>query len=174
MSSIIILRPALTSNVEKSKGKEQPISAPNQSPAPMVKSTVPKPRPRPIVKQKAGPVPKAAPVPVAKPKDKGKNQDAPTVGPAPQRIAPGPLSALRPNGEIKVDRTRKRKFVEVEEESSDSGSERDDEDEDAYMAGRLNGLNTFVTMFETAFGALKKEVAEIDGYLGRKRRRHNH
>jgi hypothetical protein len=88
-------------------------------------------------------------------------------------MAPGPSRALCPYVEIKV--ARKRKHVEVEEESSESKSKSkgDDEDEDAYMAGRLNGLNTFVNMFETAFGALKKEVVEIDSYLGRKHHRHH-
>ncbi|KAG2339626.1 hypothetical protein BDR05DRAFT_950966 [Suillus weaverae] len=33
------------------------------------------------------------------------------------------------------------------------------------MAGRVNGLHTFVSMFETVFGVLKKEVTEINGYL---------
>ncbi|KAG2082690.1 hypothetical protein BD769DRAFT_1683052 [Suillus cothurnatus] len=151
---------------DKNKGKEQP------TPTPPSKATAAKPRPRPITRQKAElPRKAAAPVSAAKPQGQAKEKDEPTAGPAPQRTAPGPSRALRPYVEIKV--ARKRKHVEVEEESSESESEGDDEDEDAYMAGRLNGLNTFVNMFETAFGALKKEVAEIDSYLGRKRRRHH-
>jgi hypothetical protein len=113
------------------------------------------------------------PVSAAKPQGQAKEKDVPTTGPAPQRTAPGPSRALCPYVEIKV--TCKRKHVEVEEESSESKSKSkgDDEDEDAYMVGRLNWLNTFVNMFETAFGALKKEVAEIDSYLGRKHRCHH-
>ncbi|KAG2095739.1 hypothetical protein BD769DRAFT_1678236 [Suillus cothurnatus] len=153
---------------DKNKGKEQP----TPTPAPPPKATAAKPRPRPITRQQAGlPRKAAAPVSAAKPQGQAKEKDVSTTGPAPQRTAPGPSRALRPYVEIKV--ARKRKHVEVEEESSESESEGDDEDEDAYMAGRLNGLNTFVNMFETAFGALKKEVAEIDSYLGRKRRRHH-
>ncbi|KAG2082688.1 hypothetical protein BD769DRAFT_1683049 [Suillus cothurnatus] len=136
---------------DKNKGKEQP----TPTPAPPPKATAAKPRPRPITRQQAGlPRKAAAPVSAAKPQGQAKEKDGSS-----------------PYVEIKV--ARKRKHVEVEEESSESESEGDDEDEDAYMAGRLNGLNTFVNMFETAFGALKKEVAEIDSYLGRKRRRHH-
>ncbi|KAG2336965.1 hypothetical protein BDR05DRAFT_952990 [Suillus weaverae] len=148
----------------KGKGKQKSISSPNPTPAPTVKiASAPKPRPTPMLRPspavKAGPAPKAAQAPLPAPKGKGKAEDAPTIAAAPQRTAPGHLGTLRPYVDIKVH--SKRKFVEIEEESSES--EHDDDDEDAYMAGRLNGLHTFVGMFETALGALKKEVTEIDG-----------
>jgi hypothetical protein len=133
---------------EKGKGKEQPASA----------TTAPKPRAK---------VAKAGLATVSPP---------PVAGPSAPRVRPGPLGIRRPYVEITV--SRKRKFVEVEESNNDleddeGNHEDDDDDEDAYMAGRLNGLNTFVAMFETAFGALKKEVAEIDSYIVNKRRRRN-
>jgi hypothetical protein len=108
---------------------------------------------------------------VAKEKGQAKKKDVPTASSTPQCMAPGPLRALCPYVEIKV--AHKRKYVEVKEESSESKSEGDNEDEDTYMAGRLNGLNTFVNMFKIAFGALKKEVVEIDSYLGKKHHHHH-
>ncbi|KAG2336953.1 hypothetical protein BDR05DRAFT_1005424 [Suillus weaverae] len=160
----------------KSKCKQKPTPPPNPTPAPTATATsAPKPRPTPVLRPsltaKAGPAPKATPAPAPAPKGRGKAEDLSAVVAAPQRTAPGPLGTLRPYVDIKVN--SKRKFVEIEEDSSES--EHDGDDEDAYMAGRLNGLHTFVGMFETAFGALKKEVTEIDGYLARKRRRrHRH
>jgi hypothetical protein len=62
----------------------------------------------------------------------------------------------------------KRKYFEIEDNSKSDDTDTDNED--AYMASRLNGLHTFVAVFETAFGALKEEVAGIDRYLGSKRR----
>jgi hypothetical protein len=131
---------------EKGKGKEQTASA----------TTAPKPRPKVA---KAG-LATVSPQPVA--------------GPSAPRVRPGPLGIRRPYVEINV--SRKRKFVEIEESNNDPEDDEDnhEDDEDAYMAGRLNGLNTFVAMFETAFGALKKEVADIDSYIVKKRRRRNH
>jgi hypothetical protein len=84
----------------------------------------------------------AAPISVAKAKGQAKEKDVPTASSTPQYTAPGPLKALCPYIKIKV--AHKRKYVEVKEESSESKSEGDNEDEDTYMAGRLNGLNTFV------------------------------
>ncbi|KAG2128784.1 hypothetical protein BD769DRAFT_1667382 [Suillus cothurnatus] len=123
-------------------------------------------------KAKAGVAHKvAAPISVAKAKGQAKEKDVPTAGSTPQCTAPGLLRALCPYVETKV--VHKRKYVEVEEESSESKSKGDNEDEDTYMAGRLNGLNTFVNMFKIAFGALKKEVVEIDSYLGKKHYHHH-
>lgn len=90
-------------------------------------------------------------------------------------MPPGLLGIRRPYVEIKVN--QKRKFIEVEDSNNDCGDHEgnhNDDDEDAYMASRLNGLNTFIAMFETAFEALKKEVAEIDSYIVNKRRCRNH
>jgi hypothetical protein len=67
--------------------------------------------------------------------------------------------------EIPVVVDRKRKVAVLEPESSDA------EDEDAYMTGRLDGLNTFVSTLESTLGALKKEVTDIDRYMTQKRRR---
>jgi hypothetical protein len=132
---------------EKGKGKEQTAPA----------TTAPKPRPKVA---KAG-LATVSPQPVA--------------GPSAPCVHPGLLGIRRPYVEINV--SRKRKFVEIEESNNDPEDDEDnheDDDEDAYMAGRLNGLNMFVAMFETAFGALKKEVTDIDSYMVKKRRRCDH
>lgn len=83
---------------------------------------------------------------------------------------PGPTPSLSGNRRVYVEIEAKRKMKRKATEDSSEG-ESETGDEDAYLAGRLNGLNTFVTMFETALGALKKEVKEIDDHLEYKRRR---
>lgn len=83
---------------------------------------------------------------------------------------PGPTPSLSGNRRVYVEIEAKRKMKRKATEDSSEG-ESETGDEDAYLAGRLNGLSTFVTMFETALGALKKEVKEIDDHLEYKRRR---
>lgn len=114
---------------------------------------------RPGTVAKAVPAPKAI---AANPNGKGKAAAEPA-----QRVTPGPLGTQRAYVDLTV--SHKRKVFDVQNDLS--MGESDAEDEDAYLAGRLNGLNTFVSMFETALGALKKEVTEIDGYLAQNRRR---
>ncbi|KAG2340578.1 hypothetical protein BDR05DRAFT_950304 [Suillus weaverae] len=157
--------------VTKGKGKQKstPPANPTRTPTVTATSSSPNPRPTPILRQRlaaqAGPPSKATPAAAPKSKGKGKAEEVPAVAAAPERTAPGPSGILRPYVEILVDRNHKRKAVEIEEAPSESEEdEEDDEDaKDAYMASRVNGLHTFVSMFETAFGALKKEVTEIDG-----------
>jgi hypothetical protein len=115
--------------------------------------------PRPGTATKAVLAPQAI---ATNPKGKGKAADAPD-----QRVTPGPLGTQR--AYVDLMSSRKRKASDVQEDSSKGES--DAEDEDAYLAGRLNGLNTFVSLFETALGALKKEVTEIDSYLAQNRHR---
>ncbi|KAG2340579.1 hypothetical protein BDR05DRAFT_950305 [Suillus weaverae] len=157
----------------KGKGKQKATPPPKPTPA------APKPRPSPL--SKAGPSPKAKPAPAPTPKGKGKVEDAPTLPAAPPRTAPGPLVTQRAYVDLprsNLMRNGKRKAAEINVDSSegerddDANKDDDNDDKDAYMAGRVNGLHTFVAMFKTVFGALKKEVTEIDGYLVRKRRRH--
>ncbi|KAG2336822.1 hypothetical protein BDR05DRAFT_953068 [Suillus weaverae] len=70
-----------------------------------------------------------------------------------------------PNTQIERSIARGR-LSKLNKPPSKSKQDDDDDDaEDAYMAGRVNGLHTFMSMFETVFGVLKKEVTEIDGYL---------
>lgn len=107
------------------------------------------------------------PVPVVDWKGKGKAEDTTAASPSSKRARPGPLSARRPYVDLKV-LNRKRKFAEVEETKDDDDN---DNDKHAYMSGRLNGLHSFIDMFETTFAAMKKEVADINSYLGSKRRR---
>lgn len=86
---------------------------------------------------------------------------------------PGPSGTQQAHVEIEAERKRKRKRTTLEPDANDSGRDNlsDAGDERSYVAGRINGLKTFVAMFETALGALKKEVKEINEHLELKRRR---
>lgn len=119
-------------------------------------------------KRKVDPAPTPLPAPGKDRAGKGKVQDPPAVVPSSPRTRPGPLSANRPFVEINVPNvpTRKRTFGEAGHDEDDG-----DDDEYAFLAGRLNGLQSFIDVFETTFAALKKEVADINSYLGSKRRR---
>ncbi|KAG1778093.1 hypothetical protein EV702DRAFT_1044790 [Suillus placidus] len=136
----------------KSKQKSTPPANPTPA-SPITTTSTPKP----------GPAAKVRPAPAPKPKGKGKAEDVSAILAAPQGTAPGLVGTLRPYVEIMVN--RKRKAIEIEEDSSESEQDNGNDAKDAYMAGRVNGLHTFVSMFEKAFGVLKKEVTEIDGYL---------
>jgi hypothetical protein len=105
--------------------------------------------PRPGTAAKAGLAPKAI-------AGKGKAADTP-----PQQVTPGPIQRAY------IELTSHKRKVQDAEDDLSNGEGNEDEDEDAYLAGRVNSLNTFVTLFETALGALKKEVTEIDGYLAK-------
>ncbi|KAG1777592.1 hypothetical protein EV702DRAFT_1045333 [Suillus placidus] len=119
----------------KGKGKQKSTPPANPTSAPPVTATS-APKPGPTLKARLAPVPKLK--------------------------APGPVGTLWPY--IKITVNHKRKAIEIEEDSSESEQDNDNDNdaEDAYMAGRVNGLHTFVSMFEKAFGVLKKEVTEID------------
>lgn len=115
-------------------------------------------------KRKGDPPAKPSPAPGT---GKGQVENPPAAGPSSPRTRPGPLSANRPYVEINVpSRNRKRTFDEAGHDEDDG-----DDDEYAYLTGRLNGLHSFIDVFETTFAALKKEVADINSYLGSKRRR---
>ncbi|KAG1765189.1 hypothetical protein EV702DRAFT_1051098 [Suillus placidus] len=72
--------------------------------------------------------------PASKLKDKGKTKDAPTIGAAPQHMAPGSLGTLQLYVDIKVN--CKRKAVKIKEDSSKSKGNNDDKD--TYMASRAS------------------------------------
>lgn len=87
--------------------------------------------------------------------------------PEPERLAPAASGSQQPYVDILVNRKRKLDVIEIESSAAESDSEK----EDANMAGRLDGLRTFLSTFESALGALKQEVFKIDGDLAQKRRR---
>lgn len=86
---------------------------------------------------------------------------------------PGPSGTRQAHVDIEAKRKRKRKHTPLEPDANDSGRDNlsDAGDEGSYVAGRINGLKTFVTMFEAALGSLKKEVEEINEHFEHKRRR---
>ncbi|KAG2082691.1 hypothetical protein BD769DRAFT_1683054 [Suillus cothurnatus] len=134
------------------KGNEKSSSPPSPTPPP--------PNPSTSAATSGPTTTKAEPAPKATGEDK--SADLP---PQKQHPAPVPLGSQRMYVEIPVVVDRKRKVAVLEPESSDA------EDEDAYMTGRLDGLNTFVSTLESTLGALKKEVTDIDRYMTQKRRR---
>ncbi|KAG2028899.1 hypothetical protein BDR03DRAFT_1019193 [Suillus americanus] len=136
------------------KGKEKSSSPPSPTPPPPNPSTS---------AATSGPTAGAGPAPKATGGDKSADLP-PRQQQRQQHPAPVPFGIQRAYVEIPVV-DLKRKVAALEPESSDA------EDEDAYMAGRLDGLNTFVSMLESTLGALKKEVTDIDTYMTQKRRR---
>ncbi|KAG2136468.1 hypothetical protein DEU56DRAFT_756367 [Suillus clintonianus] len=137
---------------EKAKAKGTPTPAPA---APTVPKPSAAPRPRPA--------PNSAHAAVAKDKGKGKANTKSTVSPTPQPVA-GPSNTT--GAYALLNSSHKRKLAEIEgEEDSESYQE------DAYLAGRIQALPGLISIVETALGMLKKEVSEINAYMGRKRRR---
>ncbi|KAG1848229.1 hypothetical protein F4604DRAFT_1687767 [Suillus subluteus] len=170
------------------KGKaKQPLS--QESTATQASTTTPAAKPTSAAKPtpSAKPISAAKPTPSAKPTSAAKpiaalkptaapgplparttnaNANAkPTLSPA-SRPAPGPSN--RPV--VVIDDHKKRKRAESEQEEV-KGKEQHDEQEDAYMTGRVQALPGFISMVETALGALKNEVTEINTYMSSKRRR---
>lgn len=86
---------------------------------------------------------------------------------------PGPSGTRKAHVDIEPKRKRKRKHTPLEPDANDSGRDNlsDAGDEGSYVAGRISGLKTFVTMLEAALGSLKKEVEAINEHMERKRRR---
>ncbi|KAG2124702.1 hypothetical protein BD769DRAFT_1669181 [Suillus cothurnatus] len=154
---------------DKGKGKQKSVSPPHASPPPPDQSTSaanPNNNNNPGSVAKAGPAPKATAT-----SGKGKVADLQhepePERPEPERPAPAASGSQQPYVDILVNRKRKLDVIEIESSAAESDSEK----EDANMAGRLDGLRTFLSTFESALGALKQEVFKIDGDLAQKRRR---
>ncbi|KAG2136444.1 hypothetical protein DEU56DRAFT_756349 [Suillus clintonianus] len=152
-------RCSLVAEKAKAKGTPTPAPAAPTVPKPSAAPTAPKPTAAP----RPRPAPKSAHAAVAKDKGKGKANSKSTVSPTPQPMA-GPSNTT--GAYALLNSSRKRKLAEIEgEEDSES------DQEDAYLAGRIQALPGLISIVETALGMLKKEVSEINAYMGRKRRR---
>ncbi|KAG2063379.1 hypothetical protein BDR04DRAFT_1163805 [Suillus decipiens] len=113
---------------------------------------------------------------IVKIKAKAKLIGAPKPPPAPKSTAAAtPTVPPRPRPAPKGKSKSAQPSPPLAEVAQPEKTESDEED--LYMAGQLNALPGYITMVgwlvETAIGALKQQVTEIDAYIGRKRRRLN-